>query len=129
MPEPPKRVRDAAANCRTGTAEAAEFSSRATAAAADFGGAVCNVECMFGMTGYGKGRPAVGQPLVFIRWLRLFFRHEEQIETLVRHGADPVVVHADRGREIGVGLQESAAVYAVENVVGELQQTAGEPVL
>ena len=77
------------------------------------------------MTGYGKGRPAVGQPLVFIRWLRLFFRHEEQIETLVRHGADPVVVHADRGREIGVGLQESAAVYAVENVVGELQQTAG----
>ena len=57
----------AAANCRTGTAEAAEFGPRATAAAADFGGAVCNVECMFGMTGYGKGRPAVGAALGFYR--------------------------------------------------------------
>lgn len=63
VPEPPKRVRDAAANCRTGTAEAAEFSSRATAAAADFGGAVCNVECMFGMTGYGaRAAPQWGSP-------------------------------------------------------------------
>lgn len=55
----------AAANCRTGTAEAAEFSSRATVAAADFGGAVCNVECMFGMTGYGARPPRSGAALGF----------------------------------------------------------------
>lgn len=60
-----------------------------------------------------QGPPRSGAALDYYQMVRLFFRHEEQIETLVRARADPVVVHADRGREIGVGLQESARFMLV----------------
>lgn len=35
----------------------------------------------------------------------LFFRDIEQVETVVRHRADAVIVHANRGREVSVGFQ------------------------
>ena len=53
----------------------------------------------------------------------------EQVEALPADRADAVVVHADRGREVGILPEQPAAVEAVEQVVGQLQHPAGQTVL
>lgn len=116
VPEPPERVRDESGFANTGPEPRKPRNSvRATVAAADFGGAVCNVECMFGMTGWQR-LPAVGSPWFYQMVAPIFPPRRTDRNSRPsrgRSGSRP------RSRcEIGAGLQESAAVYAVENVVG-----------
>ena len=54
----------------------------------------------------------------------LFRGDVEQVETIRPDRTDTVVVHPDRGRQIGVLTEELAAVEAVQQVVGQLQQAA-----
>lgn len=59
----------------------------------------------------------------------LFRGDVEQVETIRADRVDAVVVHSDRGRQVGVLLQELAAVEPVQQVVGQLQQAARQAVL
>lgn len=59
----------------------------------------------------------------------LFRGDVEQVETIRPDWVDAVVVHSDRGRQVGVLLQEFAAVEPVQQVVGQLQQAARQAVL
>ena len=54
----------------------------------------------------------------------LFPGDVEEVEAPFADGTDAVVVHADRRREVGVAREQPAAVDAVEQIVGELQQAA-----
>ena len=60
---------------------------------------------------------------------RLFCGDEEEVVTPLGDGTYAVVVHADRGCQVVVFAEKFATVEAVEQVVGDLQHPAGEPVL
>lgn len=59
----------------------------------------------------------------------LFRGDVEQVETIRPDRTDTVVVHPDRGRQVGVLTEELAAVEPVQQVVGQLQQAARQAVL
>ena len=63
------------------------------------------------------------------RAFRLFRSDEEEVVTPFGHGSEAIVLHADGGCQVVVFAEEFATVEAVEQVVGDLQHPAGEPVL